>query len=727
MSEIGGHAIIQALKTKHQEAFKILQLLLFIKANDKVFWVDDPEKLNPMIRCLEDVEAEVAPDERPIEEIIEEKRAALPPGGTPVTLETFQAWKERREAERLEKDRLENIKKAGGGKGLAGMSGRDLFTYDASLFKDEEGAADVWRYLDGMCQGLKALHDLRILHRDLKCANVFLSHSRDGLIAKLGDFNAADPEGRRLDRTGTANSAVPTIAWRAGRVATTMDGGGEYGYSGTVKPEDCKTVHGDFFRGRTVTFQAQQGADGRFKATSLSIAFGPGQPVPGKIKSFSERNGFGFIVSSALTQDIRFNQNCVEGQCVMVDIAAKADGKLSATRVVFQQPQSIKMNGLIPGTPLMPAPAPLAPVAQSRSASVHEPELVSQWRTGRWSYLDRTPPVGLNSMVGTVKMYNIRSNTGILMVSGYDGDVSFSASDPNIMANGMVSFTPLNSEGRLLATNVTPIANVQPAFSGRSAIPSRAPSLGGSPAFQRALHEVGIEGGKPSKRPRTETPTGQVGSGTIRSPGGRNFSEQRGFGFITCEGIDEDVFFMRTALPEGQRDLQNTDLQNAAVNFEIVWRDMPYDAKSDMWSLGCVLYEMVALRPPFRAEDMEGLYHKVVRGQYPRIPAHYGQDLADVIAALLQVHPRNRPSVEQLLQMPQMLRHSSGLKEDLGRCVLRGVGGSTVGENVVWGTDRLIELFAWRGDAVASGRRPHVPPLTGPPRRGFHWRAWAAA
>ncbi|CAK8989438.1 unnamed protein product [Durusdinium trenchii] len=149
MSEIGGHAIIQALKTKHQEAFKILQLLLFIKANDKVFWVDDPESSNPMIRCLEDVEAEVAPDERPIEEIIEEKRAALPPGGTPVTLETFQAWKERREAERLEKveqDRLENIKKAGGGKGLAGMSGRDLFTYDASLFKDEEGAVSADEY-----------------------------------------------------------------------------------------------------------------------------------------------------------------------------------------------------------------------------------------------------------------------------------------------------------------------------------------------------------------------------------------------------------------------------------------------------------------------------------------------------------------------------------------------------------------------------------------------------
>lgn len=146
MSELGGHAIIQALKDKHADTFKILSLLLFIKANPETFWVDDAESTNPSIRCQADVDEEIDPDERPIEEIIEEKRRALPPGGTPVTLETFKAWKETREAQRLAKaeaDSKEASKKAGK---LVGLSGRDLFTFDSSLFVDDDEAVSADEY-----------------------------------------------------------------------------------------------------------------------------------------------------------------------------------------------------------------------------------------------------------------------------------------------------------------------------------------------------------------------------------------------------------------------------------------------------------------------------------------------------------------------------------------------------------------------------------------------------
>ena len=83
-----------------------------------------------------------------------------------------------------------------------------------------------------------------------------------------------------------------------------------------------------------------------------------------------------------------------------------------------------------------------------------------------------------------------------------------------------------------------------------------------------------------------------------------------------------------------------------------VWNDSPYDNKSDIWSLGCVLYEMIALKPPFRAQDMEGLYKRVIKGQYSKIPDRFSNDLFQIIQFLLQVNPKLRPSCEQILNHP---------------------------------------------------------------------------
>lgn len=80
-----------------------------------------------------------------------------------------------------------------------------------------------------------------------------------------------------------------------------------------------------------------------------------------------------------------------------------------------------------------------------------------------------------------------------------------------------------------------------------------------------------------------------------------------------------------------------------------VWQDKPYDFKSDIWSLGWVLYESVALKPPFRADDMEGLYKRVLKGMYPKIPKHFSKDLSNIIKVMLRVNPSKRPSWAQIL------------------------------------------------------------------------------
>lgn len=53
---------------------------------------------------------------------------------------------------------------------------------------------------------------------------------------------------------------------------------------------------------------------------------------------------------------------------------------------------------------------------------------------------------------------------------------------------------------------------------------------------------------------------------------------------------------------------------------------------------------MITLRPPFRAENMEGLYNKVIKGQFSKISDKFSNELAEIVKILLQVQPESRPS-----------------------------------------------------------------------------------
>ena len=97
-----------------------------------------------------------------------------------------------------------------------------------------------------------------------------------------------------------------------------------------------------------------------------------------------------------------------------------------------------------------------------------------------------------------------------------------------------------------------------------------------------------------------------------------------------------------------------------------VWNDDPYDNKSDIWSLGCVTYEMLTLHPPFRAESMEGLYQKVIKGQFGKINPRYSEDIFEMIKFLLKVNPVDRPNCGQILKHPLVLKRIEFFKEQEG-------------------------------------------------------------
>ena len=80
-----------------------------------------------------------------------------------------------------------------------------------------------------------------------------------------------------------------------------------------------------------------------------------------------------------------------------------------------------------------------------------------------------------------------------------------------------------------------------------------------------------------------------------------------------------------------------------------VWRDEPYSYKSDLWSIGCVIYELCALRPPFKGKDLDELFLNVCKGKVERISHVYSDDLWKMILMLLKVDVKDRCDCDQFL------------------------------------------------------------------------------
>ena len=93
-----------------------------------------------------------------------------------------------------------------------------------------------------------------------------------------------------------------------------------------------------------------------------------------------------------------------------------------------------------------------------------------------------------------------------------------------------------------------------------------------------------------------------------------------------------------------------------------VWKDKPYNSKSDIWGLGCVFYELIMLTTPFKAKTMKDLYKKVKRGEYSPIPNNFSPKFQIIIDNILKIKPEERPNAKDILNIPEIVDKIEELK-----------------------------------------------------------------
>ena len=76
----------------------------------------------------------------------------------------------------------------------------------------------------------------------------------------------------------------------------------------------------------------------------------------------------------------------------------------------------------------------------------------------------------------------------------------------------------------------------------------------------------------------------------------------------------------------------------------------PYNEKTDIWSLGVILYEICALQPPFQGNTLLDVAKLVSGGKYPPLPRQFSAHVHRCVAWMLQLDYSKRPNIVQLLQ-----------------------------------------------------------------------------
>ena len=82
-----------------------------------------------------------------------------------------------------------------------------------------------------------------------------------------------------------------------------------------------------------------------------------------------------------------------------------------------------------------------------------------------------------------------------------------------------------------------------------------------------------------------------------------------------------------------------------------ICQNIPYDYKSDVWSLGCILYELCTLKHPFLSQNLLGLVNKIVNEKPEAIPSVYSEGLSRLVDCLLEKDMEKRLGIDEILEL----------------------------------------------------------------------------
>ena len=83
--------------------------------------------------------------------------------------------------------------------------------------------------------------------------------------------------------------------------------------------------------------------------------------------------------------------------------------------------------------------------------------------------------------------------------------------------------------------------------------------------------------------------------------------------------------------------------------------DKPYNEKSDVWALGCILYELCTYRHPFNATNHGALILKILNSNPEPILAIYSQKLQKLVNEILEKNLQKRPNCWDILNNPSVI------------------------------------------------------------------------